>query len=220
MWGSVGRQRDDGKEGVLHSSVNATSRGQEGSRGFQQRWGHRMLQMSQSIVQNSRQIKWTGFYEVLSWFFILRFATMVPYLLMFWLIIVMFLWSQRKSAQAQPASPAASTKSNASSIRSGYGSTVNLTNDDDSTSPSPDCVWSDPKVKLLDNGGWQCLWCQKIIRTRHSTRALCHFPKIRGNHIAICKAVIPSNWLERYCSMRKRSTHVISAHKRVNVDQE
>ena len=89
---------------------------------------------------------------------------------------------------------------------------MNLTNDDDSTSPSPGSVWSDPKVKLLNN--------EKTIRTRHSTRALCHFLKIRGNHIAICKAVIPSNWLERYCSMRKRSTHLISAHKRVNVDQE
>ena len=68
-----------------------------------------------------------------------------------------------------------------------------LTNED---STNRLIIWNDKYVKLLDDGGWKCLWCKKIFQFRHATRALCHFLKLKGNHVAICKAIIPVSNLE------------------------
>ena len=46
-------------------------------------------------------------------------------------------------------------------------------------------IWNDKYVKLLDDGGWKCLWCKKIFKFCHSARALCHFLKLKGNHVTI-----------------------------------
>ena len=52
-------------------------------------------------------------------------------------------------------------------------------------------IWNNKHVKLLYDGGWKCLWCKKIFKFWHATRALCHFLKLKGNHVAICKSIIP-----------------------------
>ena len=43
-----------------------------------------------------------------------------------------------------------------------------LTNED-----STNClmIWNDKHVKLLDDGSWKCLWCKKIFKFWHATRA-------------------------------------------------
>ena len=61
-------------------------------------------------------------------------------------------------------------------------------------------IWNDKHVKLLDDGGWKCLWCKKIFKFRHATRALSHFFKLKGNYVAICKSIIPVANLEHYHS--------------------
>ena len=81
-------------------------------------------------------------------------------------------------------------------------------------------IWNDKYVKLLDDGGWKCLWCKKIFKFRHATRALCHFLKLKGNHVAICKAIIPVANLEHYHSMRKEGTDLTSANRRAHEGQQ
>ena len=81
-------------------------------------------------------------------------------------------------------------------------------------------IWNDKHVKVLDDGGWKCLWCKKIFKFSHATRALCHFLKLKGNHVAICKAIIPVANLEHYHSMRKEGTDITSANRRTHEGQQ
>lgn len=70
-------------------------------------------------------------------------------------------------------------------------------------------IWNDSYVTKvrLDNGkvGWKCGWCNNVFKTLHATRVLCHILKIRKQHIAICKAIIPAEDLARYQAMRDKS---------------
>ena len=92
-----------------------------------------------------------------------------------------------------------------------------LTNED---STNRLMIWSDKYFKLLDNDGWKCLRCKKIFKFRNATRALCHFLKLKGNHVAICKAIIPVANLENYHSMRKEGTDLTAANKRAHEGQQ
>ena len=64
------------------------------------------------------------------------------------------------------------------------------------------------------------MWCSKVFRRRHTTRALCHVLKIKGNHISICKVIIPFGDLERYCSMQRNSTETVSMNQSITADKE
>ena len=75
-------------------------------------------------------------------------------------------------------------------------------------------IWADQHVELLPSGGWRCLWCHKEFKNRHVTRALCHFLKLKGNHISICRAIIPYADLDRYRALRKLYHNHVSAIKR------
>ena len=77
-------------------------------------------------------------------------------------------------------------------------------------------IWSDKYVKLLDDGGWKCLWCKQIFKFCHETRALCHLLKLKGKHVAICKAIIPVANLEHYRSMQKEGTDLTSDNRRAH----
>ena len=92
-----------------------------------------------------------------------------------------------------------------------------LTNED---STNRLMIWNDKYVKLLDDDGWKCLWCKKIFMFWHATRALCHFLKLKGNHVAICKAIITVANLEHYHSMRKEGTDLTSANRRAHEGQQ
>ena len=81
-------------------------------------------------------------------------------------------------------------------------------------------IWNDKHVKLLDDGGLNCLWCKNIFKFWHATRALCHFLKLKGNHVAICKAIIPVSNLEHYHSMRKEGTDLTSSNRRAHEGQQ
>ena len=81
-------------------------------------------------------------------------------------------------------------------------------------------IWQDEYVELLDCGGWKCLLCLKIFKRRHATRALCHFLKIRGMHIAICSASVPYHKTLEYRSLRKASIDLSIANKRALQDME
>ena len=74
-------------------------------------------------------------------------------------------------------------------------------------------IWNDKYIKLLDDVGLKCLWYKKIFKFWHATRALCHFLKLKGNHVTICKAIIPVANLEHYHSMRKEGTDLTSANR-------
>ena len=92
-----------------------------------------------------------------------------------------------------------------------------LTNED---STNRLMIWNYKHIKLLDDGGWKCLWCKKIFKFRHTNRALCHFLNLKGNHVAICKAIIPVANLEHYHSMRKEGTDLTSANRRAHGGQQ
>ena len=81
-------------------------------------------------------------------------------------------------------------------------------------------IWEDEYVELLDCGGWRCLFCRKTFKRRHATRALCHFLKIRGMHIAICNASVPYHKTLEYRSLRKASIDLTIANERAHQDME
>ena len=64
------------------------------------------------------------------------------------------------------------------------------------------------------------MWCKKIFKFRNATRALCHFLKLKGNHVAICKAIIPVANLEHCHSMRKEGTELTSANRSAQEGQQ
>ena len=46
------------------------------------------------------------------------------------------------------------------------------------------CIWNEDYIEFCivqGNKGWKCKWCGKLVKTRHSTRALWHLLKIAGN---------------------------------------
>ena len=109
--------------------------------------------------------------------------------------------------------------------RASKGKKITDLTDDSTVEPNEDLtnrlmIWNDKHVKLLDDGGWKCLWCKKIFKFWHATRALCHLLKLKGNHVAICKAIIPVANLEHYHSMRKEGTDLTSANRRAHEGQQ
>ena len=65
-----------------------------------------------------------------------------------------------------------------------------------------------------------CLFCKKIFKLWHATRALCHFFKIRGMHIAICNASIPYHKTLEYRRLRKAAVDLSIANKKAQQDME
>ena len=61
--------------------------------------------------------------------------------------------------------------------------------------------------------GWECGWCGNFYSPRHATRALKHLLKIKKGDIAICKAIIPSEYLARYQKLHGHHGHCIESSK-------
>ena len=61
--------------------------------------------------------------------------------------------------------------------------------------------------------GWECGWCGNFYSPRHATRALKHLLKIKKGDIAICKAIIPSEYLARYQKLQANHGHRIESSK-------
>ena len=57
-----------------------------------------------------------------------------------------------------------------------------------------------------------------IFYTLHATRVVCHMAKVKGNNIAICKAIIPPSDLARYQAIRGQSTKSAAARKKARED--
>ena len=115
----------------------------------------------------------------------------------------------------------------ASSLGSGIGSGEGLLEGEEEDLLSSTCksprssptgrsrsIWEDDYVQLLDCGGWMCLFCKKIFKLRHATRALCRFLKIRGMHIAIYNASIPYHKTLEYRRLRKAAVDLSVANKK------
>lgn len=121
----------------------------------------------------------------------------------------------------------------ASSLRSGIASGVELLEGEEedwlsSTGKSPRSsptgrsrsIWEDEYVELLDCGGWMCLFCKKIFKIKHATRALCCFLKIRDIHIAICPASIPYHKILEYRQLRMAALDLSIANQYARQDME
>ena len=83
-------------------------------------------------------------------------------------------------------------------------------------------IWNDRYVTRVacagGKEGWKCGWCNMIFYTLHATRVVCHMAKVKGNNIAICKAIIPPSDLARYQAIRGQSTKSAAARKKARED--
>ena len=57
-----------------------------------------------------------------------------------------------------------------------------------------------------------------MFKNRHVTRTICHFLKLKGNHIVICRAIIPHADLNCYCTILKLRLDHVGACKRTHKD--
>ena len=85
-------------------------------------------------------------------------------------------------------------------------------------------VWDDRYVEKVaiarDNQGWKCGWCGVTFKTQHATYIIHHLLKIHGQHITLCKAIIPTADLERYQAFQQKSLGSASARKQARDDIE
>ena len=81
-------------------------------------------------------------------------------------------------------------------------------------------VWANAYIELLPDCRCKCLWRLKEFKNRHATRAICHFLKLGGNHIAICRVSISYAYLARYRALRKHYMDMAGTCKRVRDDIE
>ena len=100
---------------------------------------------------------------------------------------------------------------NSKSNSNGDGNSVLLDEDGTPTyvALTIDSVWNDRYVeKVVIAGGkqgWKCDWCNVTFKTKYATRIICRLLKIRRQHIAMCKAIIPAANTERYQGIQQKS---------------
>lgn len=125
------------------------------------------------------------------------------------------------SASVSVASKSSTITSKSASTTSA-GLSIDLTHDSADAGESTFCnnIWKDQHIKQLDGDGWQCLWCDKSFKTKHATRVICHLLKLKGNHIAPCKAFIPPANVERYRKFRRNSNNSSSANKQAREEND
>ena len=84
--------------------------------------------------------------------------------------------------------------------------------DDDATEPfAPASIWDDMFVtKVVVDGklAWICGHCGKTYKPQHATRVIAHLLKLKGHHIAACKAAIPMADIFRYRQFRQRTAEL------------
>ena len=89
-----------------------------------------------------------------------------------------------------------------------------------SNSKPDEGIWNDKYVTKLacSNGkqGLHCGWCDKVVSTL--TRVVSHLLKIKGGNIAICKAIITEDHLQRYKMIRENSMSMSNVRAKAKVD--
>ena len=45
-------------------------------------------------------------------------------------------------------------------------------------------IWDDTMVEL-GTSSWKCLWCEKVFKGKHTSKAVAHLSKVKGLSIAV-----------------------------------
>ena len=72
----------------------------------------------------------------------------------------------------------------------------------------------------VEKDGWKCTWCGLEFAPIHATRAQWHVLKLTNKGIAICRAVIPDNYQQRYQDLWDKSSNKKAAIKRAGETTE
>ena len=72
------------------------------------------------------------------------------------------------------------------------------------------------RLKTVNDGkdGWECGWCGKIFAPMHASRAFRHVLKIKKGYIALCKALIPDRYCEKYLALLQFGKGRLESKKR------
>jgi len=107
-------------------------------------------------------------------------------------------------------SKSAGSKSAAVASAAGLSSDSIIGIDSDSTDAFvPGSIWDDifvTKVFVAGKPGWSCGHCGKTFKPQHAICVIAHMLKLKGYHIAGCKAIIPMESLRHYRLFRQKTT--------------